>query len=175
LEDCCGVEDDQECRQSSLKEENLMERGQLDMEDCPSPLKAVDVENSVFVPPPGTKADSLNGCVQYRSYANSCSICLCHFEKDEEVAWSSNTTCSHVFHSDCIQDWLMVAGYKHYKRQVRLFRKGKLSSQPDHLQSILTAPMECPNCRDAFLRPNTDLDAEALSSLSDKVAINPLG
>ena len=122
-------------------------------------------EESIFVPAPGQSKIDLSNTKDLRSYANSCSICLSHFEMEEQVAWSSNTACTHVFHTECIQDWLMTAGYKHYKRQARMFRKGKTQAEPDQLQCILTAPMECPCCRQAFLSPNPELDAATLSTL----------
>ena len=40
---------------------------------------------------------------------NVCSICLEHFAVGEEVSWSRNIDCNHVFHRACIQQWLMKA------------------------------------------------------------------
>jgi hypothetical protein len=36
-----------------------------------------------------------------------CSICLSGFHKGDEVAWSTNPSCNHEYHRDCIHDWLM--------------------------------------------------------------------
>lgn len=37
----------------------------------------------------------------------SCDICLMNYEVDEEICWSRNRECRHVFHKDCILDWLL--------------------------------------------------------------------
>jgi hypothetical protein len=36
-----------------------------------------------------------------------CAICLSHFEPQELVCESSSSSCQHVFHKDCMVDWLM--------------------------------------------------------------------
>ena len=36
-----------------------------------------------------------------------CSICLEPFESGEEIAWSKHMKCQHIFHSDCLEQWLM--------------------------------------------------------------------
>jgi hypothetical protein len=40
-----------------------------------------------------------------------CAICLSHFKPQELVCESNNSSCQHVFHKDCMIDWLM----KHHK------------------------------------------------------------
>ncbi|KAL7574872.1 hypothetical protein ACA910_010706 [Epithemia clementina (nom. ined.)] len=35
-----------------------------------------------------------------------CSICLCKYEQNDDVTWSTNKLCRHVFHRDCIAEWL---------------------------------------------------------------------
>jgi hypothetical protein len=35
-----------------------------------------------------------------------CEICLDDFSVGDEIAWSHNAACHHVFHQDCLLDWL---------------------------------------------------------------------
>ncbi|KAL3897332.1 MAG: hypothetical protein SGARI_006948 [Bacillariaceae sp.] len=36
-----------------------------------------------------------------------CSICLCEYTVGSDIVWSSNPQCDHVFHAECIEQWLM--------------------------------------------------------------------
>jgi hypothetical protein len=36
-----------------------------------------------------------------------CAICLCEYDVGSDVVWSSNPQCEHVFHKNCIEQWLM--------------------------------------------------------------------
>jgi hypothetical protein len=36
-----------------------------------------------------------------------CAICLSHFKPQQLVCESSNSSCQHVFHKDCMVDWIM--------------------------------------------------------------------
>mmetsp|Transcript_21258 Transcript_21258/g.61876 ORF Transcript_21258/g.61876 Transcript_21258/m.61876 type:complete len:289 (-) Transcript_21258:356-1222(-) len=40
--------------------------------------------------------------------AKICSICLEEYQEDEEICWSRNPECSHVFHKNCLVDWLVT-------------------------------------------------------------------
>mmetsp|Transcript_16164 Transcript_16164/g.18439 ORF Transcript_16164/g.18439 Transcript_16164/m.18439 type:complete len:343 (+) Transcript_16164:38-1066(+) len=42
-----------------------------------------------------------------RKVPNECSICLCEYTVGSDTVWSSNPQCFHVFHADCIEQWLM--------------------------------------------------------------------
>ena len=44
---------------------------------------------------------------QPRKVPNCCAICLMSYEQDDSVVWSINPDCPHVFHEDCLLDWLV--------------------------------------------------------------------
>eukprot|EP00984_Skeletonema_dohrnii_P022950 scaffold12062_cov98-Skeletonema_dohrnii-CCMP3373.AAC.3 len=50
--------------------------------------------------------------VDKRNVPIFCAICLSEYEICDRVCWSSNTECSHVFHEDCILQWLISSGKK---------------------------------------------------------------
>mmetsp|Transcript_2151 Transcript_2151/g.3325 ORF Transcript_2151/g.3325 Transcript_2151/m.3325 type:complete len:322 (+) Transcript_2151:222-1187(+) len=50
--------------------------------------------------------------VDKRNVPIFCAICLSEYETCDRVCWSSNTECSHVFHEDCILQWLISSGKK---------------------------------------------------------------
>ena len=37
----------------------------------------------------------------------ACTICLIEYQDDEEIYWSHNEQCNHVFHKGCIVEWLL--------------------------------------------------------------------
>mmetsp|Transcript_3085 Transcript_3085/g.5059 ORF Transcript_3085/g.5059 Transcript_3085/m.5059 type:complete len:349 (-) Transcript_3085:92-1138(-) len=55
--------------------------------------------------------------VEKRNVPIFCAICLSEYEKCDRVCWSSNTECSHVFHEDCILQWLISSGKKRSMNQ----------------------------------------------------------
>jgi hypothetical protein len=42
-----------------------------------------------------------------RKVPNECSICLCEYIVGSDLVYSSNPQCDHVFHADCIEQWIM--------------------------------------------------------------------
>lgn len=42
-----------------------------------------------------------------REVAGACAICLCGYEPGDEVTFSPNVTCQHVFHTECIKAWMV--------------------------------------------------------------------
>lgn len=45
--------------------------------------------------------------IELRKVPNECSICLCEYTLGSDIVWSSNPQCDHVFHTNCIEQWLM--------------------------------------------------------------------
>ena len=45
--------------------------------------------------------------VQRRIVDESCAICLADYAVGDALSWSSNPQCHHVFHRECIQNWLL--------------------------------------------------------------------
>jgi hypothetical protein len=72
-----------------------------------------------------------------------CAVCLMEYEVAERVCWSSNTECTHVFHEDCIVQWLVSSGRTKSKR--RWF--------PDNPSEkrLMCYELECPCCRQEFI------------------------
>jgi hypothetical protein len=82
-----------------------------------------------------------------RNVSNGCSICLCNVAVEEKLTWSSNASCSHIFHHDCIVRWLLTVGRKEQTRQ--LTQNSNMTDE--HLDMICKFPMLCPCCRQAFI------------------------
>eukprot|EP00984_Skeletonema_dohrnii_P013301 scaffold5491_cov107-Skeletonema_dohrnii-CCMP3373.AAC.9 len=80
--------------------------------------------------------------VDKRSVPIFCAICLSEYEICDRVCWSSNTECSHVFHEDCILQWLISSGKK---RSMNEF----FTRHPT--DEILLEHEFCPCCRQDFI------------------------
>ena len=80
--------------------------------------------------------------VEKRSVPIFCAICLSEYEKCDRVCWSSNTECSHVFHEDCILQWLISSGKKRSINQ-------SFTRHPTD-EKLLENEL-CPCCRQDFI------------------------
>ena len=81
--------------------------------------------------------------IRRRSCPIFCAICLCEFEPSERVSWSSNPECSHIFHEDCIVQWLISLGRTKSKMH-------RFTDDPSEAQ-LLNYQLECPCCRQEFV------------------------
>ena len=41
-----------------------------------------------------------------RAISGVCTICLCPYEDGDQITWSTEESCQHAFHTDCIIPWL---------------------------------------------------------------------
>jgi hypothetical protein len=129
-----------------------------------------DSETNITIPMAGDEYRE-EVCENYREVPNGCAICLCSFDEDDRITWSSNASCNHVFHRDCVVDWFVVSGRKALQRQRRLeARTGVVQLSDDALKRITSCPMLCPCCRQQFVTPppddddDTELDLEKSNS-----------
>lgn len=98
-----------------------------------------------------------------RRIPNGCAICLCTFEAGDKVTWSSNQDCKHVFHDECVLNWLQISGRRHLRRRRREeHRNGNqvLAYAVDPLVKIINFPMLCPCCRQVFVVAAEDEDQD---------------
>jgi len=81
-----------------------------------------------------------------------CAICLGEYETADRVCWSSNTACTHVFHHDCILQWLKASGKRASKQQ-------RFSETPS-VEQVMNFAMECPCCRQSFIDKSVDVGVD---------------
>mmetsp|Transcript_481 Transcript_481/g.753 ORF Transcript_481/g.753 Transcript_481/m.753 type:complete len:404 (-) Transcript_481:134-1345(-) len=88
-----------------------------------------------------------------------CAVCLGEYETSERVCWSSNTECTHVFHHDCMLQWLKSLGKRACKQQ-------RFSENPS-VQQVMNFTMECPCCRQSFIDKSVDVDVDVGAGVGD--------
>mmetsp|Transcript_14987 Transcript_14987/g.24554 ORF Transcript_14987/g.24554 Transcript_14987/m.24554 type:complete len:327 (+) Transcript_14987:220-1200(+) len=81
-----------------------------------------------------------------------CAICLGEYETSERVCWSSNTECTHVFHHDCMLQWLKSLGKRACKMQ-------RFSENPS-VNQVMNFATECPCCRQSFIDKSVDVGVD---------------
>lgn len=79
----------------------------------------------------------------------SCAICLADYSISDEVTLAANAECTHVFHRECISRWLIRDLEKKKSNSIGLQVLPKSMS------------LECPMCRQDFVKLVTEFDREA--------------
>jgi uncharacterized CHY-type Zn-finger protein len=98
---------------------------------------------------PGNEEESAavnkNNKLRRRQVPIFCSICLSEFDLSQQICWSSNTACTHVFHSDCMIQWLVALGRKHSSMK-------RFPWYPTEWQLVGHYELQCPCCRQEFIK-----------------------
>jgi hypothetical protein len=141
---------------NDIEAQTIAEDKQSDSSDDEEELLAFEFtdDQKVYIPLSGTsvviqntelKEESISD--SRRLVSNGCAICLCLFEQDDKITWSSNSKCTHVYHSDCILNWYLAVGRKAQKRRKRDNR----NMTDEHALSLICEfPILCPCCRQDF-------------------------
>jgi hypothetical protein len=66
-----------------------------------------DDDIMVRLPAPGLRYLTATEEHEQRLVSGLCTICLSTYKVGSNVVWSSNAECDHVFHHECIEQWLM--------------------------------------------------------------------
>ena len=83
----------------------------------------------------------VRGLDERREVPVFCAVCQVEYEESERIAWSSNPECTHVFHEDCIAQWLVTLGRTRSLVHPRRHRR----------EDELNYHLECPCCRQDFI------------------------
>lgn len=95
----------------------------------------------VSVPSPGIVS---NNKIGKRNVSVSCAICLCTYEPDDRITWSSNSSCYHVYHEECIVQWLMSLIQKQRSDLRRRRERARRHQQRQPRQNRNTAIQQAP-------------------------------
>ena len=89
-------------------------------------------------------ADNTNTTTAQREASSSCAICLTYYSPSDVISWSSTDCCTHVFHRDCIVEWLVQMG-----KIKSAFRSFSEVNPKD--EELLDYGLECACCRAEFI------------------------
>lgn len=114
----------------------------------------------IRVPLPGMR---LEDSTELRVVSGDCAICLNSYQPEDQVTWSSNQACPHVFHKECMHKWTEKVSSTH--------------EDDGHVGSTVS----CPCCRQVFIDCTTEecateepqVDQESPSQPEDEEQIAP--
>lgn len=95
-----------------------------------------------------------------------CSICLSSYHNGDEVAYSTNPSCQHEYHRECIQDWLMSHEECPLCRNVFL-PKDASTSTSEHSDSTVSSSTELEDAR-----PSTNADQTTIPPRLNSSIVN---
>lgn len=55
----------------------------------------------------GDDDEEMDAITNSKDFVETCLICLEKYKDGDEISWSHNPKCAHVFHRNCIMEWLM--------------------------------------------------------------------
>ncbi len=105
-EKCSYEKDDEEMQNGNLSKDD---DGSYSLADEEIKNLSIDEEDKeIFIPETIFTDDGLekNFSNGGRKVQNCCAICLCGYDVDDVITWSTNEECIHAFHSECILDYL---------------------------------------------------------------------
>ena len=114
--------------------------------------QACQPDTVVTVPVAGESVIGNNYTI--RHVANGCAICLCEFEPGDQVTWAANKECPHIFHNTCILSWFLASG----RNEQMCRRLHPERSTGDPLNDVITFPMQCPCCRQNYVKQSNEND-----------------
>ena len=78
-----------------------------------------------------------------RELSKTCAICLTEYEASDEVSWSKNPQCPHIFHTECITSWFVSLG------KMQCIQTSSLEDECP--RKVLNYQLDCPCCRQEFI------------------------
>jgi hypothetical protein len=81
----------------------------------------------------------------YRQVPIFCSICLSEYELSQSICWSNNHQCTHVFHTECMIQWLVTLGRKQSLNK-------RFTRYPKDIDLVGFYELQCPCSRQEFVR-----------------------
>eukprot|EP00551_Chaetoceros_affinis_P005919 CAMPEP_0203663082 /NCGR_PEP_ID=MMETSP0090-20130426/811_1 /ASSEMBLY_ACC=CAM_ASM_001088 /TAXON_ID=426623 /ORGANISM="Chaetoceros affinis, Strain CCMP159" /LENGTH=370 /DNA_ID=CAMNT_0050525947 /DNA_START=116 /DNA_END=1228 /DNA_ORIENTATION=- len=112
-----------------------------------------EIYGTIMLPGPGIPLEdgkcsrctnSALGDVERQCLSTECSICLGAFSVGDKVSWSA-LDCEHIFHQECIVEWLLTLGKKNNSVAESSYNNTIMQSR------LCNYSMVCPVCRKDFI------------------------